>query len=67
MTIQITITCEDNAEALLYLNAVSYHSLISDFQNQIRLAKKHDGDVLKVVDNFMTDFYNATEHHIGPY
>jgi len=67
MTIQITMTCENNTEAALYLNAVSYHNLISDFYSQVHLAKKHDGDVLKVVDNFMPDFYTATEHHNGPY
>lgn len=67
MTIQITIVCTDNAEAAMYLNAASYHNLISDFHNSVRLAKKHDGDVLRVVDNFMPDFFTATEHHNGPY
>lgn len=67
MTIQITIECQDNAEAVMYLNAVSYHNLISDFCNQVRLARKHDGDVLKVFDTFASDFYNAIEHHTGPY
>lgn len=67
MTIQLIITCEDNTEASMYLNAVSYHNLISDFCNQIRQAKKYDGDVLNVVDIFMPDFYTATEHHNGPY
>ena len=67
MTIQITIECENNDEAMMYLSAVSYHNLISDFYNQVRLAKKHDGDVLKVFDTFESEFYNAVEHHTGPY
>jgi len=67
MTIQITIECENNDEAMMYLSAVSYHNLISDFCNQVRLAKKHDGDVLKVFDTFESDFYNAVEHHTRPY
>jgi len=66
MSFKITIECEDEAEALIYLNARSYHNLITDFSYQIRNCDKHDGDMRSVVEMFKTTFYNATEHHNGP-
>lgn len=65
--IKLEITCEDVDEARLILNARQYHSLITDFVNKIRLARKHDGDVVKTIDIFINDFYTASDHHLGPY
>ena len=67
MTIQISLQCEDAEEARKYLNAVAYHSLIWDFAERMRQAEKHDGELLAVLNMFKQDFYNATEHHCGPY
>ena len=65
--IKLEIECEDADEARLILNAQQYHSLICDFVQQIFTARRHDGDVNSVIDNFIGDFFNATEHHHGPY
>lgn len=65
--IKIEIVCEDVDEARLILNAQQYYSLIRDFVEQIRSARKHGGDVDKVIDNFIGDFYTAIDHHHGPY
>lgn len=65
--IKLEIQCEDTDEARVVLNAHNYLCLIADFTNQIRLARKHDGDVNQVINKFITDFYTATEHHQGPY
>jgi hypothetical protein len=65
--IKLELECEDVDYARVVLNAHSYLSLITDFTNQIRLARKHGGDVNQVIDNFFSDFYTATEHHNGPY
>lgn len=65
--IKIEIECEDTDEARVVLNAHHYLSLITDFTNQIRLARKHDGDVNDVIDSFINNFYTAIDHHNGPY
>ena len=65
--IKLEIECEDADEARLILNAQAYINLINDFTNQIRSARKHDGDVNKVIDIFIGDFYTAIDHHQGPY
>lgn len=65
--IKLEIVCEDADEARLILNAQQYHNLIYDFTNQIRSARKHDGDVDKVIDTFIESFYTALDHHQGPY
>lgn len=67
MSFKITIECEDEAEALIYLNARAYHNLITDFSNQIRNCDKHDIDIKSIIELFKIDFYSATEHHNGPY
>ncbi|UOF80708.1 hypothetical protein [Caudoviricetes sp.] len=67
MSFKITIECEDEAEALMYLNARSYYNLINDFSNHLRNCDKHDIDIKSIIELFKADFYSATEHHNGPY
>ena len=67
MSIKLTIDCEDAAEATTYLSAPAYYNLISDFSNQIRSAYHHGGDILEIVETYKSSFYEATDHHQGPY
>ena len=67
--INLTIKCDSNEEARVYLNAHQYLNLISDFYAAIRSAKKHgsDQDVLKTVDMFEHDFISAIDNSEGAY
>jgi len=67
MSFQIIIECEDVDEMRMYLNAKNYYNLLCDFNNQMKLALKHDGDIVDVVESFSADFHTAIEHHNGPY
>jgi 7,8-dihydro-6-hydroxymethylpterin-pyrophosphokinase len=61
--IEITIKCESCEEAQRYLSAPSVYSLISDFANAVRTAKKYGDDkkVLEVLDSFEPDFWRVVD------
>jgi hypothetical protein len=67
--ITLTINCETNDEARIYLNALEYHGLIHDLYQALRSAEKHgsETDVLKVVENFKPDLIRAIDNHEGAY
>lgn len=67
--ITLTINCETNDEARIYLNALQYHNLISDLYSQLRQAEKHgsETDVLKVIKSFKPDLIKAIDNSLGAY
>jgi hypothetical protein len=67
--ITLTINCENEDQARVYLNALQYHNLIGDLYQALRSAEKHgtEADVLKVVKNFKPDLIKAIDNHEGAY
>lgn len=67
--IELKLKCETHEEARIYLNAQQYLSLLQDFCEAIRGAKKHgtDRDILHQVEVFYPDLCRAIEHNTGPY
>jgi len=67
--LELKIKCESPEEARVYLNALQYHSLISDMYIGLRNARKQgtDADVVMFVDNYMDDLYKAIENSEGAY
>jgi hypothetical protein len=67
--ITLTINCETNNEARIYLNALEYHGLIHDLYQALRSAEKHgtEADVLKVLESFKPYMYTAIDNHEGAY
>lgn len=67
--LELKLTCQSHDEARVYLNAHQYLNLLSDFAEAASNAQKHgtDGDVVKVVENFLTDFYKAIDNSMGAY
>jgi transcription elongation factor Elf1 len=67
--LELKFQCQDTAEAQHLLNAQQYYNLISDFTQAVRSARKHgtDEDVVRVVENFYSDFLQACDHCEGPY
>ena len=67
--LKLEFICESREEAQVYLNAHSYHNLISDLYAALRSAKKHGDakDILQKVQAFMPDLAKAVDHNMGAY
>jgi hypothetical protein len=66
--LELKITCESHEEARVYLNALQYHNLLSDLYQAARLSEKHgDGDLDKVLHNFLSEICNAVDNSNGAY
>jgi hypothetical protein len=67
--ITLTLNCESNDEARVYLNAPQYHNLLSDLYQALRSADKHgtEADVLKVVESFKPELIKAIDNSLGAY
>lgn len=69
--LELKIQCEDVDQARVYLNAVQYHNLITDFAEALRNAEKYsdnpDQAMLLAVVGYKSDFLNAAQHNQGPY
>jgi hypothetical protein len=64
----ITIKCESAEEARIYLNAPQYLNLLSDLYESARQSKKHgDGDLDKVLENFLSEICTAVDNSGGAY
>ena len=64
----ITIKCESAEEARVYLNANQYLALLDDIYQAVRSTQKHgDGDLDKVLNNFLTEICHAIDHSAGAY
>jgi hypothetical protein len=66
--LELNIKCESHEEARVYLNAQQYHNLLSDIYQAARSSQKHgDGDLDKVLNNFLSDICNAIDNSDGAY
>ena len=67
--ITLTLNCESNDEARVYLNAPQYHNLLSDLYAALRSAQKHGTTVnlLQTVNRFMPELANAVDNSQGAY
>lgn len=65
--LELKIQCEDADQARIYLAAINYHNLITDFHQALRSAEKHDGNVLQIIQAFRSDFAACATSHEGPY
>jgi|694.fasta_scaffold34146_5 hypothetical protein len=67
--LKLNIDCEDNQEAMVYLNAPQYLALITDLTQAVRNAEKHGDDqsLLKVIRDFYPDLCRAMDHVEGAY
>lgn len=67
--LKLEFICESREEAQVYLNAHSYHNLISDLYAALRSAHKHgtEKDVLAKLATFMPDLAKAVDHNMGAY
>jgi hypothetical protein len=64
----ITIKCESAEEARVYLNANQYLNLLEDIYNSVRQCQKHgDGDLDKVLNNFLPEISHAIDNSTGAY
>ena len=64
----ITIKCENAEQARVYLNGPQYLNLLEDIYNAVRSSQKHgDGDLNKVLDNFLSEICHAIDHSTGAY
>lgn len=67
--ITLTLNCESNDEARVYLNALQYHTLLRDLHAALRSAQKHGTmvNLLETVNRFMPDISNAVDNSQGAY
>jgi hypothetical protein len=67
--ITLTLNCESNDEARVYLNAPQYHNLLSDLHAAFRSAQKHGTTVnlLETVNRFMPELASAVYNSEGAY
>lgn len=67
--LKLNIDCQDNQEAMVYLNAPQYLAIITDLTQAIRNAEKHGSDesLLIVVREFYPDLCRAVDHVEGAY
>jgi len=64
----ITIKCESAEEARVYLNANQYLALLDDIYQAVRQCQKHgDGDLDKVLENFLPEICHAIDNSTGAY
>ena len=64
----ITIKCESAEQARVYLNANQYLNLLEDIYNAVRSTQKHgDGDLDKVLENFLPEISHAIDNSTGAY
>jgi hypothetical protein len=67
--ITLTLNCENEDQARVYLNAPQYHNLLSDLHAALRSVQKHGTTVnlLETVNRFMPDISNAVDNSQGAY
>lgn len=64
----ITIKCETAEQARMFLNAPQYFALLDDIYQAVRNTQKHgDGDLDKVLENFLPDISRAIDNSEGAY
>jgi hypothetical protein len=67
--ITLTLNCENEDQARVYLNAPQYHNLLSDIYQAFRSAEKHGTmiDLLQAVNSIKPDLIKAIDNSLGAY
>ena len=64
----ITIKCETAEQARIFINAPQYFALLDDIYQAVRQCQKHgDGDLDKVLENFLPEICHAIDNSTGAY
>lgn len=67
--LKLEFNLDNSDDARLYINAPQMYSMITDFANALKAARKHGNseDLAKVVDDFWPDLLATIDSVEGPY